>query len=435
MSTKHKKPLISKVVLLFLLFFCVICFILLYPTEKTTQVHTPYNIAWNDALTARPHLSETPQFMKIEEFPPLSTQQTQLLDQLLTEYDKYTTKVRNGEIEFSVTLYIKSSSVPVNFFVELWEATKNLLNPPNEMTTEKHEEYIVIGEWDITYRFDHDIEFFDIKAYKKREMDKRMILTYTQDGHAQSDIWRRTHHQFLRHGKQTLYIRDGAVWKQYNKWKNSLSIMTHVPHFDERYNPYWWLLGYPADFTTFIGSHKTTDIKTVENDGNTQVYLQLYHTEHVKTTYRAITLELLMHPQTGIHPIRILIGTRTAAMEPEIKEEWLGPPKPVKGKYFYTESINFQNLTSELTQYDPGIWLPETVTEQPIGGETLSRLYPDLSRNEYPMIMSEASLPSDWFNEKIENPPHWKRIMKVKRAAFNLPDLQMPDFSPKSKHR
>lgn len=430
MSTKHNKRLAFKGLILLLLFLSVFCFVLFYPTEKTTQRQTPYNIAWNDALTAIPHLSETPQFMKTEEFPPLSTQQTQLLAQLLTEYDEYTTKVKNGEIEFSVTLYEKSSSVPVNFFVELWEATKNLLNPPNEMTTEKHEEYIVIGEWNITYRFDHDIEFFDIKAYKKREMDNRMILTYTQDGHAQSGIWRRTHHQFLRHGKQTLYIRDGAVWKQYNKWKNSLSIMTHVPHFDERYNPYWWLLGYPADFATFIGSHKTTDIKTVDTDGNSQVYLQVYHTEQVRTSFKAKTLELLMHPQTEIHPIRILTGTRNARMQPEIEEGWFAPPKPVKGKYYYSESINFKSITSKLEQYDPGIWFPKTVTEEPIGGDTLSRLFPDLSQTEYPMIMSESRLPSDWFDEKNQNPPHWKRVMKVKRATINHPDLQMPDFNP-----
>ena len=430
MPTKHNKRLAIKGLILLLLLLSVFCFVLFYPTEKTSQVHTPYIIELHDAFTTIPELSEIPQFMKTEEIPPLSTQQTQLLDQLLTEYDEYATKVRNGEIEFSVTLYIKSSSIPVNFFVELWEVTKSLLNPPNDMTTEKQEEYVVIGEWEITYRFDNDIEFFDIKAYKKREMDRSAIVTWTPDGHAQSDIWRRTHHQFLRHGKQTLYIRDGAEWKHYNKWRNSLSLKTHVPHFDQRYNPYWWLFGYPADFGKFIGSHKTTDIKTVDIDGNSQVYLQVYHTEHVKTSYRAKTLELLMHPQTGIHPKRILIGTRHAAMTPKMQEELFGSPKPVKGKYFYSESINFQSLTSELTQYDPGIWFPKTVTEEPIGGESLSRLYPDLSLNEYPMIMSEARLPSDWFDEKTQNPPHWKRVMKVNRATFNLPDLQMPVFNP-----
>lgn len=381
-----------------------------------------------------PHLSETPRFMKTEEIPTLSTQETSLLEQLKTDARAYTAQLTNGEIEFSVTLYRKSPSEPDGFFVALWEAVwkgaRNRLKPPNELIAEKPQAYDSIGEWDITYRFDKHTEFFDVKAHKKREMNDSQIITRTPDGKLRNNIWLNTHHQFIRDKNQTLYILDGTVWKSYDKWRQSLSVSTHATHFDQRYNPHWWHLGYATGFDTFIRHHKTTDIKTVDIDGSSQVYLQLYHTDQVETTSNAKTIELWMHPQTGIHPKRILIGRRTAGMDQEYEEGWMfDRPKPIPGKFTYGESINFRNITSKLAQYEPGIWFPDTVTEKHLSGASLSKLFPDLPRSEYPVIMSEAHLP-EWFREEYQNAPLLKRVMKVHRADFNLPNLQIPIISP-----
>lgn len=372
--------------------------------------------------------------MKTEEIPTLSTQETSILEQLKTDVSAYTAQLRNGEIEFSVTLYRKSPSEADNFFVALWEAVwkgaRNRLKPPNELIAEKPQAYDSIGEWDITYRFDKDTEFFDVKAHKKREMNGSQIITWTPDGKPRNNIWRKTHHLFIRDKNQTLYILDGTVWKPYDKWRLSLPVQTHAPQFDNRYNPHWWHLGYAANFNTFIRHHKTTDIKTVEIDGNSQVYLQLYHTEQVETTSRAKTIELWMHPQAGVHPKRILISNRTAGMYQEYEEGWMfDRTKPIPRKFTYGESINFRNITSKLAQYEPGIWFPETVTEENLSGASLSNLFPDLSRSEYPVIMSEAHLP-EWFREEYQNAPLLKRVMKVHRADFNLPNLQIPNISP-----
>ncbi|RKU28784.1 hypothetical protein C6497_08470 [Candidatus Poribacteria bacterium] len=426
MNTKLKKTPAYRYILFFLLLLSVFCIYLLYHPKKTTQVSKRISTVPLIGFVPNPPLPETPRFMKVKDIPSLSTQKTKQLDQLKTEASAYTKKLKNGEIEFSVTLYRQSQPEPVNLFVELWNGTRNWLNPPNEITAEKPQTYDVIGEWHITFRFDKDTEFFDVIAHNKQEMNGSQILTWSSDRKAHYGIWRNTHHQFLRDKNQTLYIRNNTVWKPYYKWRQSLHVRTHIPHFDQRYSPYWWLLGHTTDFNTFIRQHKTTDIKTVDFNGSSHAYLQVYHTEQVKTTFRAKTIEFWMHPQAGFLPKRILIGTRTAAMFPEYEEGWMfSKTKPIPGKYTYSESLDYRTITSELAQYEPGIWFPETVTEVDLSGASLSDLFSDLPHSDYPVIMTEALLPQ-WFREEFQNPPRLKRVMKVHRAVFNLPNLQIP---------
>ena len=430
MHTKYKNTPIRRNIFIFLLLLIAFCILWLYHLEKSTHVPSHTADALQSEIVPIPPLSETPGFMKVEGISPLSTQETHLLEQLKTEAEAYTEQFTNGEIEFSVTLYRISPPQQGNFFAALWNAAYNRLNPPNEVKEEKSLAYDTIGEWNITYRFDRETEFFDVKAHKKREMDRNHILSWTQGGQLRQDIWRKTHHQFLRLRKETLYIREGAEWKLYDKRRESLSVRKQAPHFDQRYSPHWWHLGHAADFNTFIRRHKITDIKTVDIDGSLQVYLQAYYMEQEKKTHRARTLELWMHRQRGGHPTRILISTRTAGMYPEYEEGWMfSTPEPILGAYTYGESIDFKGMTSELAQYEPGIWFPETVTEEYFTGASLSKIFPDLPRSEYPVIMNEARLP-EWFREEYQNAPIWKRVMKVQSATFNLPNLQMPDFSP-----
>ncbi len=401
-----------------------------YMSEKTPQISTRTKTStFPHQIISIPNLSETPQFMKTDTIPPLSIQQTQLLEELITEAKEYTDKIINGEIEFSVTLYMKSPSEPENFFKAVWESVGNRLTAQHEKQKNSEQTYDSEGKWDITYRFDKDFEFFDIKAVKNREMDRWLITILSPNGQITKADRYRTHDQFLRHKKQTLYIRVGAQWKPYSQWLLSQPATTDVPDFYERYNPFWWQFGYPTNFDTFIQKHNPTVVKMVNMNGIPQVYLQVYQTGQVQSTSRARTIELLMHPNTGIHPKRILIGYRRASMEPEVEENWFATPTPIPGKFTYAESVGYSRITSELAQYEPGIWFPKTVTEEKLSGACLSKLFPELPRSEYPVIMKEELLP-DWFIEELQGNPYWKRVMTVHRAAFNIPNLHITNFNP-----
>ena len=165
-------------------------------------------------------------------------------------------------------------------------------------------------------------------------------------------------------------------------------------------------------------------------NGIPQVYLQVYQTGQVESNSWAETIELLMHPNIGIHPKRILIGDRRASMEPEVEENWwFETPTPIPGKFTYAESVGYSRITSELAQYEPGIWFPKTVTEEKLFEASLSKLFSELPRSEYPVIMKEELLP-DWFIEELQGNPFWKRVMTVHRAAFNIPNLHITNFNP-----
>lgn len=429
MSIKYKNKPIYKI-LLFLILLLSIFLLLPYISEKTPQISKRTKTStFPHQIISTPKLSETPQFMKTDTIPPLSIQQTQLLEELITEAKEYTDKIINGKIEFSVTLYMKSPSEPENFFKAVWESVGNRLTAQHEKQKNSEQTYDSEGKWDITYRFDKDFEFFDIKAVKNREMNYRLITIHSQDGQIRKADRYRTHHQFLRHKEQTLYIRVGAQWKPYDQWLLSQPVTTDVPDFYERYNPFWWQLGYTTNFETFIQNHNPTVVKMVNMNGIPQVYLQVYQTGQVESTSWAETIELLMHPNTGIHPKRILIGYRRASMQPEVEENWFATPTPIPGKFTYAESVNYVRITSELTQYEPGIWFPKTVTEEELSGASLSKLFPELPRSEYPVIMDEELLP-DWFIEELQGNPFWKRVMTVHRAAFNIPNLHITNFNP-----
>ncbi len=350
--------------------------------EQNTQTRPPEHPS--------PPVTETPRFIvDIENSPPLSSEATHRLAQLKKEARTYASQLTNGEIEFSVTMSEKRPYETKNFFVELFEWGRDSLSPPKETEIEKPPKYDVVGVWNITYRFEGDTEFFDVKAHKKRDMDGSHFVTWMPDGSARHDIWREIHHHFMRKRQQKLYIQDGAVWKPFEEWRKALPATQRID-FDPRFNPQWWRFGHDAGFDTFIGRHKITAVKTVDIDGSSQVYLQLYDTEQIDQYHRAKKIELYMHPQEGVHPKRILTSTRTGGNFPVYEEGWFGPAKLVPGKSAYSEGVRFYYITSELAQYEPGIWFPKTVIEE-------------------------------YFPTSSFKVPLRKRVMKVHRAVFNHP--------------
>ena len=435
MCARHKHTQVYRKAFFFLLLLSVPCFLLLHRPEKTTQRPTRDATALPLGFGKTPLLSETPRFIKTEGIRPLSTQETHLLEQLKTEVAAYNTKINSGEIEFSVTVSRIAPQEPQHLFVELLEGVRDSLIPKKEKDGDVLPTYEETGHWYITYRFNGETEFFDVKARAKRDMNGSIITTRTENGGVRRDIWRETYHQFLRHRKQTLYIREGTKWRPYDKWQQSLPVWIPTNVFDKCFNPHWWCLGDDEPLDRFIHRHKIIGVKWVENDGDPYFYLQLYHTKagNVNTpVWSATTHEIWMHPQTRVYPKRILIANRRAQLQPELEivERFLGTAevKPVPGKYYYMETIRFQSLTSEIAEYEPGIFFPKTVTEEYYGADSMSKILPDRLKSEYPVIINEALLP-EWFRKEYQKAPRLKRVMKVHRAVFNSPTLQIRDFS------
>ena len=427
MSIRHKHTQIYRKVFFFLFLLGVPCFLLLHWPEKTKQRPTQDAAALPPEFIKTSRLSETPRFVKIEGIPPLSPQETHLLEQFKTEITEYNTKVKSCEIEFSVTVNRIAPQKTTHLFVELFESVRDTLIPKKEKDENGLPTYEEIGYWYITYRFNGETEFFDVKARAKRDINGSVIITRTGDGGLRQDIWQETHHQFLRHRKQTLYIREGTKWRPYNKWQQSLPVWIPTNVFDKCFNPYWWHLGADEPLDRFIRRHKIIRVKQVENDGGPYFYLQLHHTkaENINTSVRsATTHEIWMHPKAGIYPKRILIANRRAQLQPELEivENFFSTAeaKPVPRKYYYLETVGFQSLTSEIAEYEQGIFFPKIVTEEYYGENSMSEIFPNRPNSEYPVIINEALLPQ-WFRKEYQKAPRLKRVMNVHRADFNIP--------------
>ena len=411
MSTRHKYTQVYKKVFLFLLLLSVPCFLLLHRPEKTARdaAGLPPGPGKN------PPLSETPRFVETEGLPRLSTQETRLLEQLKAEIAAYHTKIKSGEIEFSVTVSRIPPPETKNLFVELFEGVRDSFR--EEKDANALPTYEETGHWHIIYRFNGETEFFDVRAHLKRDINGGVIVTRTEKGGLRHDIWRETHYQFLRHRKQTLYILEGTKWRLYDEWQQSLPVWIPTDVFDKCFNPHWWHLGHDEPLDTFIDRHKITEVKRVENNGSPHIYLQLYHTEVEDMNLpvsRATTHEIWMHPKASIYPKRILIANRRAQFQPELE---------------ILETIGFQSLTSEIAEYEPGIFFPKTVTEEYYGENSMSEIFPDRPNSEYPVIMHEALLPES-FRKEYQKAPRLKRVMKVHRAVFNIPMVLDHPFTP-----
>ncbi|RKU32936.1 hypothetical protein C6499_02300 [Candidatus Poribacteria bacterium] len=350
-------------------------------TVKTLSVnHAFCRVLLSTALLfiVQPTVAQPP----ITEPHPLSDEAAQLLERIKTKVTEYNAQFKSGEVEFSITL---SQKIPqsTNLFKDFlgWLQKK-----------EKIPLYEDKAVWHIIYRFDREREFYDVKARKKTELNGRPLRD-----------WQETHYQYLIDGK-TLHIR-----KRTDSSKAS-------QHFENEFNPHWW--GWPPEgltFGRFIRGYDPIDVKTVKTDNTRYYYLRLYR-KMQQGSDKAWTREIWMHPQKDYHAIRIMQYGRLAT---EIDRQGT-----LREAFFLTRK------TYQLTQYEPGIWFPKTVTQEHFDGGLMEEILPNTPEAEYPVIMSEALIPQSFREEKLTWP--WRKVtVQVHRAAFNIPiaeeDLRFSD--------
>ena len=363
-------------------------------------------------------------------FMPLSIEARQVLKRIQTRVDAYAAQLKSGEIEFTVTLREKHEED--KFLLQLLELLSK--------EAEKAPMYEDAGYWHITYKFDGDTQFFDVKARKTREINGNSIFIRSKDGRPYSfhHIWRETHHQFLIY-KEELYIREGATWKPY--------VDTGAgPLFDERFSPHWWIgfsqppwwmgLSLADTFEEFMHPYKSVDVQTVEMDGISLYYLQGYSSRKKDGFARGATFtrEIWMNPQKDFHPTRIVECRKGAEFTPHEGSFWpLRKLKFLNSPEEHFIGVHCNIKTYQLAQYEPGVWFPKTVTEvEKSSGMSMFDLFPDTPVSEYPPIvvsfLNDTRLP-EWFEEGAFPEPRFKRGMKVHRAVFNIP-VSIPDSLP-----
>ena len=328
---------------------------------------------------------------------PLSDEATQLLEHIKTKVTEYNAQFKSGEIEFSITLHQK---IPqrTDIFENLLGWFQNILTrTPKEEKAPSYEEN---GVWRIIYRFDGEREFYDVKARKKMELNGEPLPD-----------WQEAHYQYLTDGK-TLYIRKQTD----SGWKRHLLQSKASQHFENEFNPRWW--GWPPEgltFGRFIRGYDPVDIKTVKINDTPYHYLRLYKKAR-QGTDKSWTREIWTHPQKDYHATRVIQYARLAT---EIDRQGT-----LREAFFLTRT------TYQVTQYEPGIWFPKTVTQEDFNGGLMEEILPDTPESEYPVIMSEALIPQSFREEKLTWP--WRKVtVQVHRAAFNIPiaeeDLRFPD--------
>ena len=254
-------------------------------TEKSVRVFGAPQKSSRAASTfiSRDHFLEhwTGQVLTLT--PPLSAEATQLLEDITAGTAAHNAKLKSGEIEFSITLSERIRQRK-KFLERLFGWGRNLL-----MLSEKEKEevqYEEQGYWHITYRFEGDRRFYDVKARKKTELNGAPLPN-----------WKETHYQYRKLGK-TLYYRANTdtEWKQQPPRTLSRT-------FDEMFNPRWW--SWPPwgfKLEKLIRIFKPINIQQVNIDGIPHYLLTLQRTD-----FDAIrTDEIWLDPQEAYQPTRIL---------------------------------------------------------------------------------------------------------------------------------
>ena len=334
-------------------------------------------------FSVQPAVAQCP----ITEPHPLSDEAAQLLKHIKTKVAEYDTQFKSGEVEFSITLHQKIPQ-STDIFEDLLGWFQNILmRTPKEKKVPSYEEK---GVWHIIYRFDGEREFYDVKARKKMELDGRPLRD-----------WQETHYQYLINGRR-LHIRErtGSGWKQVSLQPESSQ------RFEDEFNFRWW--GWPPEgltFGQFIGGYDPVDVKNVEINNTRYHYLRLYR-EAQQGSDKAWTREIWIHPQKDYHATRVIQYGRLATE--------IDPQGTLREAFFLTRK------TYQLTQYEPGIWFPKTVTQEHFDGGLMEEILPDTPESEYPVMMSEALIPQSFQEERLAWP--WMKVtMQVQRAAFDIP--------------
>ena len=299
--------------------------------------------------------------------PPLSAEATQLLEDIISGTTAYNAKFKSGEVEFSITLNEWIRQEKKNFFKRFF-ASK-----------EKEEvEYEEQGYWYITYRFDGDRHFYDVKMRKKRELNGKPLRN-----------WHGMHFQYRMDGR-TLYFREkpDTEWQQQSTHKGRPPWGVDIPSdvFEERFNPRRWSRPpWGSKFTRMINFYKPVDVQRVNVEGIPHYLLTLQGTNFEATQ----TNEIWLDPQKAYRPTRILAHRRS--LTSTFREGRDGKVTPLPREKIY----NLTSYTHEFAQFEPNIWFPKTVT------------------------MEHSSTVGD--EDKQPAPAYRRTTMQVHRAVFNIP--------------
>ncbi len=336
-------------------------------TEKSVRVFGMPRKSSQATLIARDRFLKywTGQVLTLR--PPLSTEATQLLEDIKTGTAAYNTKLKSGEVEFSITLDERIREEKKNFFERFFGS--------EEKEVVKYEEQ---GYWYITCRFDGDRHFYDVKIRKKMELNGKSLQN-----------WHGMHFQYRIDGR-TQYFREkpDTEWQQQFPHKAGPPWGEDVPSdvFEAEFNPRWW--SWPPwgfKLTHLIRVFKPISVQQVNVEGTPRYLLTLQRTDFDATR----TDEIWLDPQKAYRPTRILAHRRSLTSVFIKGRDGKVRPLPREKVHALT------SYTHQFAQFKPGIWFPKTV------------------------IMENSSIADD--EDKQPAPAYRKATMQVHRAVFNIP--------------
>ena len=307
--------------------------------------------------------------------PPLSVESIQLLEDIISETTAYNAKFKSGEVEFSITIN-QAVQRRKNDLERFLTSGRNLLRRPKK---EKEEiQYEEQGYWYITYRFDGDRHFYDVKMRKKRELNGKPLRN-----------WHEMHLQYRMNGRM-LYFRENpsAEWQQQSAHKSRPPWGTDIPSdvFEEQFNPRRWSRPpWGSKFTRMINFYKPVDVQRVKVEEIPHYLLTLQRTDFEATH----TIEIWLDPQKASRPTLILAHRRS--LTSAFIEGRDGKVKPLPRE----KTHHLTSYTYQFAQFEPGIWFPKTVT------------------------VENSSVVGD--EDKHPSRVHRKTTMQVHRAVFNIP--------------
>ncbi len=279
-----------------------------------------------------------PQTPKTPENVELSAEATQLLEAVKVGIQIYKAKLKSGVIDFTL-----------------------ILSGPRRIPTaaRRKDTYEEKGRWEITYQFDAEHQFYDVKARYKMELYGPPLSN-----------WKETHHHYLRTGKTV------HVWEKIGtEWKEQPTMPSH--RLDDLFNPMHWINLY-TNFRIFT----PITVEKINEKEQTVYALTLCRTDSDNTR----TIEMYRDPCKSFLPTRILVYRKE--MQSILMTRGLHQERHTE------ERRSLTRYTYQLEQFEPEIWFPQTTT----------------------LEMSETDK-----NQQPKQP--WRKIiMRVNRAIFNTPN-------------
>lgn len=251
----------------------------------------------------------------------LSEESAQLLERLKKDVMAYNDKLKNGKIEFSITMSQQSRN----------QRAKNV-------------QYEETGRWYIIHNFDGQRQFYDVKSRRKMEFNGEMYHR-----------WKESHYQFqFVEKKFSIKEQKGTEWVQHPQ-------PTDKSIFEPEFNPRRWGW-HPGvfSFRSLIKYAPPIKVEQVEVDG-VQLYLLTLH--RVNSEKRFSTIQLWVDPRKGYRTTRVLTSHTSVVQGmlegPDGKLRLLQPEK----------AVIHRSYTYQIGQFDPGIWFPQNATMETFGSD------------------------------------------------------------------